>query len=256
MDARAFFMQGQEYTKQGRFGGFSASTLKLLAIITMLIDHIGAVVIEKGIYYNEYLSKESLNWWYDVDTVLRCIGRIAFPIFAFFIVEGFFKTSNVKKYLLRLSIFALISEIPFDLALNGSILEFSKQNVYFTLAIGLGVIVLVQHIPSQYYIGRIAVVVVGMVLAHVLHTDYQEEGILIIVLMYVLYRIRLSKEGIGAILIATEMSTRWVCLSSVAYALVMFFYNGKKGFSMKYFFYFFYPVHLLILAFIKMQMVS
>lgn len=120
----------------------SGSTLKWIAIVTMLIDHIGAVLFENGFIkaYNQQLSgafsySVTHAVWY-ADIWMRRIGRVAFPIFCFLLVEGFFHTSNRKKYALRLGIFALVSEVPFDLAFRSSILEFTYQNVMVTLFIG------------------------------------------------------------------------------------------------------------------------
>lgn len=120
----------------------SGSTLKWIAIITMLIDHIGAVILEKGAIgaYNQQLSTalsyEATFQLFQIDHIIRQIGRVAFPIFCFLLVEGFYHTSNRKKYALRLTLFALLSEIPFDIALNGAILEFSYQNVMVTMLLG------------------------------------------------------------------------------------------------------------------------
>ncbi len=107
--------------------GISGNTLKIIAIITMLIDHIGAVVIENGIlkYQDPLLMQTILATpegvkWSTIDFALRTIGRISFPIFCFLLVEGFLHTKDVRKYGIRLLAFALISEIPFDLAIFNS----------------------------------------------------------------------------------------------------------------------------------------
>lgn len=112
----------------------SGSTLKIVGIITMFIDHLGLAVIGRmlSIYSGEQLVH--LNSIY---SVTRSIGRLAFPIFCFLLVEGFDKTRSKAKYLFRLGIFALISEIPYDLAFSATVLEFGHQNVYFTLFLGL-----------------------------------------------------------------------------------------------------------------------
>ena len=100
----------------------SAEVLKLIALLSMLIDHIGAALVS---------SPSQLY------TVCRKVGRLAFPIFAFFIVEGFIHTKNIKKYLFRLGIFALLSEIPYDLAFHDRFFDFSGQNVLFTFFIAV-----------------------------------------------------------------------------------------------------------------------
>ena len=116
--------------------GLSGSTLKMIAIVTMFIDHIGAVIVERmlltgntGVYTYEQI--------YILDRVLRSIGRLGFPLFCFLLVEGFQHTKHVGKYACRLLVFALISEIPFNLAFSGSVFFSTYQNVFFTLLIGL-----------------------------------------------------------------------------------------------------------------------
>ncbi|MGF7145933.1 hypothetical protein HNQ56_004381 [Anaerotaenia torta] len=129
--------------------GIPGSTLKLIAIIVMLIDHTAATILDRilQIRGTESLNgtdiQASMNFLidnagiYTANLIMRLIGRIAFPIFCFLLVEGFKYTRNKWNYAIRLGIFALVSEIPFDLALKGKLLEFSYQNVYFTLLIGL-----------------------------------------------------------------------------------------------------------------------
>ena len=124
--------------------GISGSTLKIIAIITMLIDHIGAGVLGRLLVVRGMNEVADLNAWIDANSTLvityqmmRFVGRLAFPIFCFLLIEGFEHTHDVKKYALRLLSFCLISEIPFDLLFNGKILEFGYQNVFFTLFIGL-----------------------------------------------------------------------------------------------------------------------
>lgn len=117
------------------FSGLSGSSLKLIAIISMIIDHIGVAIVS---YLPGIDDKNGLvyaSYW-----ILRLIGRIAFPIYLFLIVEGFQYTRNKLLYSIRLFIFAFISEIPFDLALKNTLFDWKHQNVFFTLFIGLLVI--------------------------------------------------------------------------------------------------------------------
>ncbi len=120
-----------------RTRGITGNTLKIIAIVTMLIDHIGVAIFENGMLKYQ---DNSLAWVSIANLVLRTIGRIAFPIFCFLLVEGFFHTRDIKKYGTRLFLFALISEIPFDLAVFDTWFYPGYQNVYFTLFIGLWVI--------------------------------------------------------------------------------------------------------------------
>ncbi len=141
---------GQEFGQTaGEKKGISGSTVKIVAVIAMLIDHIAAAVLTRQIMANGYLNAVSgtqsqlIGWltenaalFYGMQ-IMRMIGRIGFPVFCFLLVEGFQRTRDVRKYALRLGIFALISEIPFDLAITGNPFHPGYQNVYFTLLLGL-----------------------------------------------------------------------------------------------------------------------
>lgn len=225
----------------------SGNVLKFIAIITMLIDHIGAVIIENGILHAQDLEKFSailatpqgqLIW--NADFVVRCIGRLAFPIFCFLLVEGFQYTRNVRKYAMRLGIFALVSEIPFDLAINGQVFSLTTQNVYFTLLLGLIALAGVQKFPREFW--KQAVVILGCsVLAWFMHTDYGAFGVLFIVMLYLLRYERVAQTAVGTLMLCWELPA---VLSFIPIRL----YNGTRGKkNWKYLFYGFYPVHLLIL---------
>ena len=123
--------------------GISGSTLKLIAIFTMLIDHTAATVILQMI--NNGIGGQTLI---DIYWVMRSIGRMAFPVFCFLLVEGFKYTHSREKYAARMFIFALISEIPFDLAINNTVLEFKSNNVFFTLLLGLLAITVLDWLKS------------------------------------------------------------------------------------------------------------
>ena len=136
--------------------GISGSTLKIIAIITMLIDHIGAGVLGRLLVVRGMNEAADLNAWIDANSTLvityqmmRFVGRLAFPIFCFLLIEGFEHTHDVKKYALRLLSFCLVSEIPFDLLFNVKILESGYQNVFFTLFIGLMVMWGFQVVENQ-----------------------------------------------------------------------------------------------------------
>ena len=128
--------------------GINSAVLKNIAVVTMLIDHIGAVImtrllIRNGLY-EAMVNQEAYTAWmgqnggmYGIYMAMRIIGRLAFPIYCFLLVEGFQKTHNVKKYLGRMFLFALISEVPFDLAFSGKAWYPAYQNVFFTLLLGL-----------------------------------------------------------------------------------------------------------------------
>ena len=139
---------GQMPIQEQRKGGVSGSTIKIIAVVTMLIDHFAAAIlmrmlVVRGIYSLPGDYRGIMRWlaengvlYYGM-SALRMVGRLGFPIFCFLLVEGFQKTHDLRKYTLRLGLFALISEIPFDLAFSAKVLEFNYQNVYFTLFLGI-----------------------------------------------------------------------------------------------------------------------
>ncbi len=226
--------------------GFSGSTLKLIAIITMLIDHIGAVVVGPMLSVNPDLT----SFYY----VLRLCGRIAFPIFCFLLVEGFFHTGNMPKYCLRLAAFALISEIPFDLAIYHTPVYPDGQNVFFTLLIGLLTIWAMQSFDKHFSekpvakaLIRSVILIIGMFAAWGLKTDYNFYGIIVIAVLYEYHHRKIFGQTLSAIMLCF-MST----LELTAFIAVPLIgaYNGKRGLSLKYIFYVFYPAHLLVLYFI------
>lgn len=219
----------------------TGSTLKIIAVITMFIDHFGACVLEHGMLRSESIctNADLFSFLQMLDDIFRLIGRVAFPIFCFLLVEGFLHTKNVKKYILRLFLFAMLSEIPFDLAIRGKFWDPTGQNVFFTLLIGLLVMLLCKHFEKKLLL-QFAAMAGGLLLAHVLHTDYSYKGILMIELLYIFRFDRRSQILAGA------FSFCWELTAPLAF-IPIWFYNGKRGLSIRWFFYWFYPVHLLLL---------
>ena len=236
--------------EQSRKWGISGGTLKIIALVTMIIDHAAAVFIANGDWY----------------MIGRGIGRLAFPIYCFLIVEGFFHTRNVKKYMARLFLFALVSEIPFDLAFYDTIFYKGHQNVFFTLFIGLITIWVSDYVLGQMrnklsgkmsaamltVMNLIAVFVIllaGCVLAEaVFRCDYGASGICAIYIMYMFRNQRMSGFATAVCMLGVlSGSLEFLALFML---IPMHFYNGTRGKQHKYFFYAFYPVHLLILAII------
>lgn len=206
----------------------TACSLKWIAAITMLIDHIGAI------FYPDILG-------------FRIVGRIAFPIFAFLIAEGFRHTHDLRKYMLRMLVFACVSEIPFDLAFFGTWFAPGHQNVMFTFFLAL---ILLERLEKIYSAGgRILAFIAGMALAYVLRTDYNYFGILLVGLYanFALCKERWKRVFPTYLNMLAESVQMWGILAAVP----LYFYGGKEGRKMKYFFYVFYPGHLLVLYFIK-----
>ena len=221
--------------------GISADLLKWIAIVTMLIAHSGAAVVEKT---NIYL----LPYGKVLDFTLRFIGRLAFPIFCFLLIEGFYHTRNRYRYLSNLLIFALVSELPFEISFLGEIV-FGFRNVYWTLAIGMIMMLLFEKIKERTSektnLCFFLTIAACAILAEILHTDYGAIGI---ILIYILYKLRDDRKQqciCGAIATAYEIT------APIAFLLI-YKYNGvRKQKHLKYFFYAFYPLHLLFLYWVR-----
>lgn len=225
-------------------GGISGSTLKLIAIITMLIDHTGATVILSTARRFSSVSDPALAaLWSRIYQYSRSVGRIAFPIFCFLLIEGFLHTRSPRRYAGRLFVFALLSELPFDLALKGSWYYPDGQNVYFTLLLGLLVLMGISRCKDRLYLA-VPIIAAGMYAANLLHTDYSYKGVFLIAVLYLLRFSRTDQCLGGAAAISWELP------APLAF-LFVWFYNGKRGLNLKYLFYWFYPVHLLILYFLN-----
>ena len=198
--------------------------LKCIAIVSMALDHTGAVLYPSQIW-------------------LRCLGRIAFPIFCFLIVEGFFHTHDVRRYMGRLGVFALISEIPYDLAFRGVPLEYAHQNVFFTLLIGIGMMVLLER--NREWPVKAVILLLAMWLAVLIRSDYNFRGVLLIFVFYIFHESRWLAVTAGGFwnFLYQGVIQKYGVLSVLPLAL----YNRERGRKMKYFFYIFYPVHLLLL---------
>lgn len=245
----------------------TGSTLKIIAIITMFIDHFGACVLENGLLRMDSICADAELWITirSIDRILRLTGRIAFPIFCFLLVEGFLHTRNPKKYALRLLIFAFLSEIPFNLAIMGTLTALRHQNVFFTLFIGLLVMLLCSYLneqcdahrtdnassiyPLKYHAAQIAVMAGGLLIAHLLHTDYSYKGVLLIELLYIFRHDRRKQILAGA------LSFCWELTAPLAF-IPVWYYNGERGLHIRWFFYWFYPVHLLLLLGIRILLLQ
>ena len=222
----------------------SGSILKLIACLAMLIDHMAAFL--PGDFMN---MKETLfmigNKAVSLRMIMHFIGRIAFPLFAFLITEGFTHTHDRKKYGINLLIFALISELPWNLVHTGE-LFYSRQNVFFTLLLGylgLCAIDLYKNDHKKSIITLACLLGVSLVL----RADYTCFGFGFILLLYIL-----KDRYMMAILGCCMLPSRWI--GGLAFIPILM-YNGQRGFAKakwtKYAFYIFYPLHLLVLYLVR-----
>lgn len=217
----------------------NASVLKWIAVITMIIDHVG------GVFFPEY-------------EILRWIGRISFPLFAFLIAEGYKHTSDIRKYAVRLLIFALISEVPFDYCFHSTLFYPYKQNVFFELLLGL---LTLYFIDKEYVVKgknitifcQLAIVAVSCGIAYIGKFDYKYVGILVIVIMNYIrdYYKYLAPTIFVIYLIVYGVMNAVFVLIPIA---IIYLYNGQRGASakkLKWVFYAIYPVQLVVIGLIR-----
>lgn len=232
----------------------SAFTLHLIAMSAMLLDHLWATVVPGNLWMN-------------------LVGRIAFPIFAFLTVEGFFHTHNLNRYLLRLFLFALLSEIPYNLMQGGTLLQPFAQNVLWTLLLGLLAVRGMEAIRQYHKPWLRAAVVFGLSLCGFLlgflgFTDYYGVGVLTVILfyifhghrwyhlcgqvigLYILHILLLGGEDLVLSLFGTKLYLSVQGFSLLA-LIPIWLYRGRQGPHSKviqYSCYAFYPLHMLVLS--------
>lgn len=220
---------------------FSGAQLKYIAFLSMLVDH-----VNKALIYPMLTGKGFLDFLSDLFDIF---GRIAFPLFMFFLVEGFFKTRNRLRYLLYLIIFGIISEIPFDLCQSAVIFQPYSNNVMFTLALTLVMIWIIDElkVPTKIFWYPISIVIVAgtCLLSMIWGLDYEWHGILIGYFFYI-FRNNPIFAIIGGYL--SIIKTPWALLG---FGLTLT-YNGERGKQNKILNYSFYPVHLLILGLLRL----
>ena len=220
----------------------SGAWLKLIAILSMLIDH-----VNKALIYPNLVSNDGILT--TVSNIFDIIGRIAFPLFCFLLVEGFFKTRSRKKYLLNLLIFGVISEVPFDMFTTASFFNMNWNNVMFTLAFVLITIWIIdilkkrmQKLPKTlWYFASFIIVIIMCIAAMYLSLDYEHHAILIGYFFYLFHDVPLLAIPFGY---ASMYTQPWALLG---FGLTLT-YNGKRGKQNKMLNYWFYPAHLLILG--------
>lgn len=228
----------------------SGSALKLIAMITMLIDHAAYYLLYDFEFMNvaliTVLGKEITAYY-----IFRTIGRLAFPLYCFLLSEGFAHTRNHKKYILNLFIFAILSEIPWNFAHTGT-LFYDRQNIFFTLLLGYLALYFIENLKTRPLMQIVSVV--GLLgLSLIIRADYGNMGFIAVITMHLLRQNPLPR----AIIFPCLLSSRF--RAALAFIPIAF-YNGKRGFIRgrvgKYICYAFYPIHILILALIRIFLVK
>ncbi len=209
----------------------SAFSLKILALVTMIIDHIGAIFFPNVLW-------------------LRYVGRLAMPIYAFLLVQGYRHTRNYSRYVIRMTVFALLSELPYDFLFRGTWLEFGNQNVLFTLLCALLVMKALDASAKSRNIFLFIIALALIWLPYFLNFDYGVYGVLMVLCFFLFQKYR----GIDAIAFSGLTYGKYtydgneIQLWAIAASIPVLLYNGKRGpLSLKYFFYIAYPAHLFLL---------
>lgn len=231
-----------------RSRGLDGGALKCIAAALMLTDHVGAILLPEV-------------------PVLRCVGRLAFPIFAFFIAEGYAHTRDFGRYFRRLAILAVVSEIPFNLE-NGAVFDLTRQNVLFTFCLALLTLRGLEALGRERGFGRWAgcglVLAAGFAAGELLRTDYGGWGVVTVALLQLcrdgkyaklwllLAMAAVNGLGMGSLTMPVFGGEMPIQIFAVAALPVIWLYNGQAGpKGLRRAFYVFYPAHLLVLEGIR-----
>lgn len=241
--------------KVNRFQILSGSWLKIIAMISMFVDHYAMIILaHRQSAHSSYFTIGK----YAVSDYFICrniIGRIAFPIFAFLLVEGYKYTKNRRQYALNLLIFAILSIIPWNLT-HSSLFQFTSFNVLFTLFFGvvgmylIDEIIVYYKVHSAFPVTKTVLLVLGLIGIRFLRLDYGAVGVAYIIILHLLQDNRLNQL---IATLATFTYNRFHQFNFLAYIPISL-YNGERGFINgkwgKYIMYAFYPIHILILWYI------
>lgn len=326
-------MRGNEVTQPTK-NGITGTTIKIIALISMAIDHFTVFILEGYIKTLDpqyaTLGSKSPNLNYDdgtmqlqiVISILHLIGRLAFPLFIFLLIEGFKHTGNIRKYATRLFAFALISQLPYNL-MHGGLLHFEKLNIFSTLFMGLLCIYCINELAEKrqwsdkliplYYISSILLgaylvwlflqnksipatrqvpvtqvlilaavagvmaliimirmglrldsgaknrftftvlpIIVFGVISNFIKVEYGVYGVMAIVVMYLFYKNKVRGYVLSVVTLTVYIFNE---LAAVLAIPLIDRYNGERGMKInKYFFYIFYPAHILILYLIALAL--
>ena len=210
---------------------FSGSTLKMIALASMTIDHVAYYVMGKIMGFQG-------SWQYDC---LREVGRLAFPIFAFLVVEGYRHTHNLQRYMSLLFMGAIVSEIPWLL-----LGQYDSHNVLFTLLLGLIAISMTDMIPFNSWLKVVPLCIISLLSAW-LNTDYSWHGIGLMIVFFLF-----KDTPFLCFLFGFPFLMEYGIIGTSCGIFICLCYNGSRGFikgeRLKYAFYLYYPLHLLVIC--------
>lgn len=249
---------------KSRRSGLTGNQLKIIGIAAVLIDNIGAVVIQRyilmeaGTMGGQLLAAAGEGRWLIAGQACRYVGRLGFPILAFLTVEEFVRARERGIYAIRLLATAVLAEVPFDLAVYGTAVYPYYQNMMFTLFIGVLVITALERTEDGAFqttmrersLSRaaygMAVTALGCAVSWLCQCDYNVLGVLFMVSMYCFRRSETAQLISGVVLCAVE-SVGCYCISALSFVPIML-YNGRRGtLQLKYLLCAFYPLHFLAL---------
>lgn len=223
--------------------------LKIIALICMTLDHIGIVLYPEELFF-------------------RVIGRVAFPLFAFLLVNGFYHTKDRKKYLMRLILFTAVSEIPFDLVKHKTLFSPISQNIFFTLSLGMNLMIICEYLRKKCnkkilcFCSTFSIAVVISFIAFLFKTDYSWYGVLLIYFFYMFYGTRLKNIVFVALSLfaltiiycyVKENTGQLTCMLSIPFFIEFKEKRVEINKSVKRIIYWYYPIHLLILYLITLM---
>jgi len=230
---------------------FDSFTLKVIAVFAMLIDHIAVI------FYQSFSPTLVMQ--------MRIVGRLAFPIFAFLVVQSFLHTSNRINYLARILGFGVAMILGLTVLSSFGVQVPTVINIFITLGLGFIAIWLIEQFWDTSKIITTLFVLSILMVAEIIHTDYAAYGVATIILFYITREHKIwMMFGFAALTGASVMfeflryeNASLIQLFAIASVLLLALYNGKKGkFSFKYFFYFFYPIHFIVLSLIRYMMLG
>ena len=234
----------------------TADGLKIFACVVMLIQNIGIAIVENGLIRLDQYTQESLSKAMETDSdlmflagvgsVMQLIGGMAVPIFAFLLVEGFMRTSDYRKYLLSIAVFALISEIPYDFAMNQKLVDLSTQNALVGMAVSLLMLYFLKMAKEKQGAVSIAlqvlVVLCAVLWVSLLRAQYGFCIVLLTAVFYLFYTKHVLKTVLGI-----AVSLLYVT-GPLSFYGIWCYNEERKDKLPKYVYYGFYPAHLLVLG--------
>lgn len=230
----------------------SAETLKWYGCITMFFYSLSMIVVQNGLLHVNQISNVQLQAMLAADpdlmvlsswaAVFQLLGGLAIPVFAFVLVEGFLHTSSYRGYLIRLTVLALVSEIPFDFAISGKLFDWTSQNMIFTLVISLVMLYGLRLFDAGKAV-KLLIVLAALLWSALMKTQF---GLCMVLLTAVYY---LMKDHKAKLWVGGAISLMYVT-GPVSNFVLMRYNHQRGGKTSKYLFYLLYPLHLLILGMI------